>query len=464
VSGSTQPILRACDDCGLVQIVPALPVGASAHCSRCDATLRRHRRNPMNNTLALYLSALVLFAIAASQTLLQVSRGGQVRVASLFSGPIGLEQDGMWELAAVVLLATVGAPLAKLGCTVYVLLALHLAHPPRHIRRVFAWAMRLRRWSMIEIYLLGVFVAYVKLGAWVRIEVGTALYALGGLLMAMIAADAMLERQAVWEEMERRGVPNAPIDHAATIAAAAIGDRAGGDRAGGDWAGGDRLAGDPTTSGTLSRGIATPGSSTHGGNGSGARAIGCPTCFLVSVVPGAAQERCPRCGTWLHARRRESIARTWALSVTALVLYVPANIYPVLTLIQLGFGQPSTILGGVRELIRSGMWPLALLVFFASIAVPVVKLISLGILLITTQRRSRWRLHDRTVVYRLVEGIGRWSMIDVFMISILVALVHFGMFVTVNPGSGAIAFAAVVILTMFAAESFDPRLMWDAAA
>jgi paraquat-inducible protein A len=431
VSRTTRPALRACPDCGLVQLVPALSAGASASCERCDATLRRNHRDPMTAALALCLSALVLFAIAASAPLLQVSSGGQIHVANLFSGPVGLEEDGMWELAAVVLLATVGAPLAKLSCTLYVLLALRLPHPPRHIRTVFAWAMRLSRWSMIEIYLLGVFVAYVKLGALVRIEVGGALYALGLLLLTMVAADAMLDRAAVWEEMERRGVPLAPIDHAATIAAVAGSGPADGGPAGG---------------------------------GSGARAIGCHTCGLVSVVPDGAHAHCPRCGSSLHPRRRDSIAGTWALSVAALLLYLPANVYPVLTVIQLGAGQPSTILGGVRELMADGLWPLALLVFFASIAVPVLKLVSLGFLLISTQLRSRWRLHDRTILYRVVEGIGRWSMIDVFMISILVALVHFGVLVTIDPGPGAIAFAAVVILTMFAAECFDPRLMWDAAA
>jgi paraquat-inducible protein A len=429
VSGTTSPTLRACHDCGLVQLVPALPPGASAHCLRCDATLRRHLRDPMTGTLALCLSALVLFAIAASAPLLEVSSGGQNHVANLFSGPAGLEQDGMWELAALVLLATVGAPFAKLGCTLYVLLALRLPHPPRHIRTVFAWATRLSRWSMIEIYLLGVFVAYVKLGVLVRIEVGTALYALGALLLAMVAADVLLDRQAVWEEMERRGVPPAPIDHAATIAAAASG-----------------------------------GTSGATGGGAAGHVIGCHTCALVSVVADPAHAHCPRCGSALHRRRRDSIPATWALSVASLVLYLPANIYPVLTVIQLGADQPSTILGGVRGLISEGMWPLALLVFFASIAVPVLKLISLAILLISTQLHSRWRLHDRTILYRVVEGIGRWSMIDVFMISILVALVHFGALVTINPGPGAIAFAAVVILTMFAAECFDPRLMWDAAA
>jgi paraquat-inducible protein A len=427
VSGTTQASLRACHDCGLVQLVPALAAGASAHCLRCDATLRRNHRNPMTGTLAFCLSALVLFVIATSAPLLQVSRGGQVHVANLFSGPIGLENDGMWELAAVVLLATVGAPLAKLGCTLYVLLALRLPHPPRHVRRVFAWAMHLSRWSMIEIYLLGVFVAYVKLGALVRIEVGTALYALGGLLFAMVAADAMLDRQAVWEEMERRGVPQVPIDHAAIIAGAGADDEPAGSR-------------------------------------SRAHVIGCLTCDLVSVVPDDAHRQCPRCGSSLHPRRRDSIAATWAFSLAALLLYLPANVYPVLTVTWFGSGEPNTILGGVRELIRSGLWPLAVLVFFASIAVPVLKLISLGILLITTQRHSRWRLHDRTTLYRVVEGIGRWSMIDVFMISILVALVQFGTLETVIPGPGAIAFAAVVILTMCAAERFDPRLMWDAAA
>jgi paraquat-inducible protein A len=441
VSGTTRPALRACHDCGLVQLVPALPPGGSAHCLRCDATLRRNHRDPMNGTLAFCLSALVLFAVAASAPLLQVSRGGQVHVANLFSGPIGLENDGMWELAVVVLLATVGAPFAKLGCTLYVLLALRLPHPPRHIRRVFAWAMHLSRWSMIEIYLLGVFVAYVKLGTLVRIEIGTALYALGALLLTMVAADAMLDRQAVWEEMERRGVPPVPIDHAATIGAAQAAAQVGEEPAG---------------NGSAGSGPADSRSAT--------RVIGCHTCDLVSVVPDDAHAQCPRCGSSLHPRRRDSIAATWALSVAALLLYLPANVYPVLTVTWFGSGQPNTILGGVRELIRAGLWPLALLVFFASIAVPVLKLISLGVLLISTQRRSHWRLHDRTALYRVVDGIGRWSMIDVFMISILVALVQFGALETVIPGPGAIAFAAVVILTMFAAERFDPRLMWDAAA
>ena len=128
-----------------------------------------------------------------------------------------------------------------------------------------------------------------------------------------------------------------------------------------------------------------------------------------------------------------------------------------------GAGEPSTILGGVRELISSGMYPLAALVFFASIAVPMLKLVGLTVMLVATQTgRAGW-LRDRTRLYHVVRWIGRWSMIDIFMESLLGALVRFGSVITIEPGIGAVAFGAVVILTMLAAETFDPRLMWDAA-
>jgi len=409
------PRLRECHDCGQFQIVPALLPATKAQCLRCDATLRHTHRDPLRTPLALNLASLGLFLIAASSTLMQVSSAGQIHVANLFSGPFSLEQDGMWELAAVVLFTTAAAPLGKLACMLYVLIGLRLPRPPRHIRTVFAWVEHLRPWSMVEVYLLGVFVAYAKLGALVQIEAGVALYALGALILTMIAADVMLDAQFVWEEMERRGIPDASTDDA-TVAM-------------------------------------TPPA---------ANMVGCETCRLVSPLTDP-HSRCPRCGFRLHMRKPNSVARTWALALAAAILYVPANAYPVLTVIQLGSGEPSTILGGVEELLSGGQWPLAALVFLASIMVPVLKLFGLTVLLVTTQMGRTARLRDRTVLYRIVDVIGRWSMIDIFMISLLVALVQFGAVVSINPGFGAIAFAGVVILTMFAARAFDPRLIWDAA-
>ena len=170
---------------------------------------------------------------------------------------------------------------------------------------------------------------------------------------------------------------------------------------------------------------------------------------------------CPRCGATIHTRKPDSINRTWALLIAAIILYIPANLLPVMTVFQLGKGEPDTIMSGVILLIKLGMWPLAALIFFASIMVPMLKLVSLTYLLISVQRRSQWRLKDRARLYRIVEAVGRWSMIDIFVISILVALVRLGNIATIEPGAGATSFGGVVVITMFAASSFDPRLIWD---
>lgn len=193
--------------------------------------------------------------------------------------------------------------------------------------------------------------------------------------------------------------------------------------------------------------------------------MNCTTCLLVSRIPRRpphCDALCPRCGARLSQRKPNSLARTWALVVAAYILYIPANVYPVMTVISFGKGEPDTILSGVQSLMTAGWWPLALLVFFASIIVPLIKLLGLTFLLASVQYKLKWRPKQRTRLYRITEAVGRWSMIDIFMISILVALVRLEAIATVEPGAGATCFAAVVVLTMFAAMSFDPRLIWDA--
>ena len=192
--------------------------------------------------------------------------------------------------------------------------------------------------------------------------------------------------------------------------------------------------------------------------------MSCHACHQLSRISPMLTEGeaiCPRCGAHLHLRKPNSISRTWALLIAAYILYIPANLLPVMTVISFGKGEADTILSGVKELIHAGMLPIALLVFFASITVPVLKLLALTYLLLSVQYKSQWRPRQRTKLYRLTEVVGRWSMIDIFMISILIALVKLDAVATIEPGPGAISFAAVVILTMFAAMSFDPRLIWD---
>ncbi|ADR58339.1 Paraquat-inducible protein A [Pseudomonas sp. XWY-1] len=177
--------------------------------------------------------------------------------------------------------------------------------------------------------------------------------------------------------------------------------------------------------------------------------------------PDSTSQTCTRCGAIVHARRPNSIVRTWALLIAASILYIPANILPIMTVSTLGQGSPDTIMSGVITLLKHGMVPIAAVVFIASILVPTFKLVGIGLLLYSVQRRQPLSARQRILMYRFIEFIGRWSMLDIFVIAILVAVVNFGRIASVEANLGAVAFATVVILTMLAALTFDPRLIWD---
>ena len=188
--------------------------------------------------------------------------------------------------------------------------------------------------------------------------------------------------------------------------------------------------------------------------------MNCQLCGLLTRDTGGKQ-KCIRCYSPLHHRKKNSLETTWALLIAAFVLLIPANVYPVMTVIRFGQGEPNTILSGVLHLIESGMWGLAMIVFVASIVVPVMKLIILCYLLISVKKKSLWRPRDRTILYRVTEIVGAWSMVDIYLVGLLSSLVSLDALSTIRPGIGAIFFASVVVITMFAAHSFDPRLIWD---
>ncbi len=187
----------------------------------------------------------------------------------------------------------------------------------------------------------------------------------------------------------------------------------------------------------------------------------CHTCGLLVRLPASGHCYCPRCDSDLHMRKPNSLNKTWALLIAAMAMYLPANLFPVMTVTSLGSSQSDTIMSGVIYLLLHGDWPLALIVFVASVLVPLLKMIALVYLLLSVQRRSPLRKQQRIRLYRLVELVGRWSMVDIFVVALLAALVNVGALATIEPGTGAIAFTAVVILTIFSAMSFDSRLIWD---
>jgi paraquat-inducible protein A len=402
------PEIIACHDCGLLHHLRGLPANGKASCTRCGAVLCRRKPDSIEHALTLTLAALILFVVANSFPFLTFKLEGRATTSTLITGVVQLYRDGMWPLAALVFGATILVPLAKLLATVYVLLPLRLGHPLPGLAPALRAIEVMQPWAMMEVFLLGVIVAYVKLSELATLELGVALFAFVALILTMIAADVALNPREVWELLGRQA------------------------------------------------------STTHLTNEDSGSLASCHACDQVCRLTPGRHAHCPRCGAVLHRRKPHSLARTWALIIAACILYIPANVLPVMTVTSFGKGEPDTILSGVKTLIAAGMWPVAILVFFASITVPVLKIVAMVFLLISVQRGSAWRRRDRTVLYRVVEGVGRWSMVDIFMISILVALVNLGAIASILPGPGAIAFAAVVILTMIAAMTFDPRLIWDA--
>ena len=398
--------LRECLACGMFQEVPPVGPKQAAHCLRCDTPLRRGRSNPLTHCLAFTVAAALMLLLAISLPFLGLRAIGRFYPSTMFTGPVELSRQGLPELGLLVVLCAIVMPAIKLGLMGYVLVGLRTENPPRSLPRAFAWLDAIRPWAMVEVFMLGVFVAFSRLEAIATVTIGPALYAIGACMLLTAAADASLDHEAVWDEIDRRGLSGPPL-------------------------------------------------------ADGPQRISCTSCHRVHQARSG--QECTRCHTVLRLRTPRSMATTWALVLASLVFYLPANLLPVMTVVRYGRSQSDTIMSTVKQLGEAGMWPLAALVFFASIMVPGAKLVALILMMVTTHSHSGWALRGRTRLHRIVEAVGRWSMLDVFLLSTLVALVQIGLLTTIRPESGDIYFAAVVVLTMIAARSFDSRLMWDAA-
>jgi paraquat-inducible protein A len=400
-----------CYACGRLQFIPQLAPNAIARCARCRTPLRQARREPLKRPFAFAVAGLLLFGSVIALQFMSIEIFGRGHAATLLSFPSQLTDDGYWELAGLFLLFILVFPPLKLLLLALVLAGLRLPHPPAVLRLLFRCYRLISPWAMVEVFLVGFFVAYTRLIGLATVAIGPAVWGLGGLMLATIGADAALDPEAVWHAIEQRCGP------ARTVAVAVEG-----------------------------------------------RPVGCQHCGKVFPYVRRRHDHCPRCGGHVWPRKPASVMRTWALLIAACICAIGAYAYPVMTVSRLGQGAPMTIINGIIELFAIGWWPIGIIVFIASLTIPLFKLAALTTLLISVRRGSAGHLPHRTWTFRFVEVIGRWSMIDIFMVSILTALVQLGFLGNVHPDRGAIAFAAVVILTMFAANSFDPRLMWDAAA
>ncbi|WP_175765507.1 paraquat-inducible protein A [Burkholderia ambifaria] len=449
--------LVACHECDLLFWRPPRLRALAAQCPRCRARVggSAHGRPALDRRCAIALAALFTYFVAQAFPIVALDAAGIASHATLADAVAALRLHGQPAVAAIVFCTTMLFPLLELAAWLYVLVPLRAGRVPPCFAPVLRNMQRLRPWSMVEVFLLGILVTIVKMTSVAHVIPGPALFAFGALTV-MLGFLASFDLGGLWETRDeiialRGGGTPAAVSrrrHTPRRAAPPAPDTA------------DTMNATDATDATSATGHGRPASVT-------ARAAGllaCHTCTRVQHPHAeAAGKRCTRCGSTLHERRPRSATRTGALVIAAALLYIPANLLPIMHATSLGRAEDDTILAGVAYFWTSGDWPLAVVVFVASVLVPMLKLAILALQAIAARRGTRWRPLERARLHRLVERVGRWSMLDVFVVALTIALVHFGSFAEITPGPGALAFGAVVVLTMCASMQFDPRLIWDGA-
>jgi paraquat-inducible protein A len=395
-----------CPQCDLTVKLPAVPVGSRARCPRCHTTLTANWHEPRKRPTGYAFAALFMLVLANLFPFINMHVAGLSSQISLLEIPAVMDREDYRSLATLFLLFVQGIPAF---CMITILLLVNRVRMPYSLRLGLARILfQLRSWGMAEIFMAGVLVSFVKLMAYGEIGLGSSFWPWCLFCVLQLRAFQCVDRRWVWQCIQP--LPPLPMVPQAGISG-------------------------------LKQGLRS-----------------CPCCTAILSV---GQAECPRCGVVAAPRRKHSLQWTLALLITSVMLYIPSNIMPIMVTETLGSQYPSNIMAGVILLWSDGSWPVALVIFIASIMVPSLKMLAIAWLCWHASGRGRRDDEKMHVVYEVVEFVGRWSMIDVFVIAVLSALVRMGQLMSVYPAPGALLFAMVVILTMFAAMTFDPRLIWD---
>ncbi|HET8700748.1 MAG TPA: paraquat-inducible protein A [Nitrococcus sp.] len=403
--------LRACHGCDLVVTLPPLRPNERADCPRCGQRLVRRNRLPVQRVLALAIAALISLSLSVAFPFVSFQLRGIGNRIELTDTAASLASLGEPLIAVSVLLTVVVLPAVYLLGIIWLHMGLLRAEPLRYSRTIARAIGHVTPWMMADVFVVGALVSLIKIAGLAQVSLGPAFWFFCAFAFLLLKTSQSIDADWLWFALA--GEPRAPA--------------------------GTRVGGAAAAQGLT----------------------GCSVCGLLNRLDSEADLMCRRCGERLHERHPHSLQRTAALLVAAAILYVPANIYPIMTTTKLGASVPSTIIGGVLAFLYHGDLPIALIIFTASILVPLGKIFSLGWLCVSVRRRIPRDRLARVRLYRLIELIGRWSMLDVFVVAILVALIRAGALLSVIPGPAALAFAAVVVVSMLAAMSFDPRLIWD---
>ncbi len=389
--------IRLCQGCELPVEIVEIKTGRKACCPRCGTTLYRGGHPSLSGNLAIALTCLLLFIPSHFFNFLSIRLFGQMIPATLPSGIITLFNEGFVFLAFLVAFCSSIAPLLVCSAVVCAHLALK-----QHSYSLLKYSLRivhhLKHWVMIDVFLISVAISCFKLQDYSDIFVGVGLY---GLILLQLFTVLLVSRVSIrryWEAYKHESEYR--FEH---------------------------------------------------------KEVHCTTCQLSQ--PNGSQ--CVRCDSSLAHRTPNSIQKTWAYLIAASIAIFPANLIPISVLLTNGKRLEDTIFSGVAALVKNGMSGIALIIFVASIVVPVAKILGLAYILLAVKFKRRIFHRQRMTIYFVVKWIGKWSMMDLFVISIMMALVDRGQILDFTPGYGAVAFGIVVVLTMFAAESFDPRFIWD---
>ncbi len=422
--------IAACPDCDLMQRIPVLSNGETARCLRCGHTMAADRTDSLNRTFAFAIAAAIVLVIANVTPLMGLSAVGRHASTTIFGGVLKMWQEGQGITAALVAFCTVVAPTIYITFMLTILIALRRDPVPSWIGTLLKISDASKSWAMVEVMMLGILVALVKIADLADVIPGVGMFAVFALIILVSAMTVSFDPREVWSRIRW-------VDEAAPTVSEEGSSLSEEDRA-------------------------MPADAVEGPTAASLGLVLCVSCGLLSKPATWAEPGyCPRCGKTLAVRRRRTIQRTWALLIAAAICYIPANLMPVMNTTMPAYAAKDTIMNGVILLYTSGSWPLALIVLVASVIIPLAKIVTLAYLLATIQFRKPESRRERIRIYRFVEIIGRWSMLDVFVVTFVVALVQLQPLMSVEPGAGVVFFAAVVVLTMFAAEQFDPRLIWD---
>lgn len=403
------PATLGCWACGTLMDAPAPPGhGARVGCATCGTELERTTGRSLDGALACASACLLLLIPANLAPFLTTSVLGASRESRLISSATEMWGEGWPLLGATVGLFVVVLPFVRFGLLTLVLGSLRLGRRPAWLGWAFRLAGSLQPWAMPDVFLLGLWIAYARLAATIPTTLGVGAQCFIGAGLLALLTRASLDKAAVWRAI-------AP----------------------------DRAA--PAKAGEA-----------------GGEAVTCPHCRLV-LPAECADAPCPRCRAKVHARRPNSVACAVALTLAGLIFYLPANLYPIATL-PIGLTPTRyTVLEGVGDLVQAKLLGLAALVFTASFAIPMLKLLGISICIASVLRRSPDHLRAKTRLYGVIEEIGRWSMVDPFVIACFTPVTQYNALLHGRAEAAAPCFTAVVVLTILAAQQFDPRLMWDAA-